>query len=682
MEQADEITLRGELSRLAAIVSVQNEIAAGGPDLARVARVVIERSRELTGAEGASLESLEAGAVVCYACVGIIAGLEGLRLDLDATLSGLCVRSGEALRCDDTVDDPRVDAELAARLGIRSLIVVPLSRGGDDVGVLKVVSSRPHAFADADVETLRLLSTLVAAGLAQAAALDALQASEERLRTLVEELGVILWQAEPYSQQPAFVSRSAETILGYPASTWVSEPGFWRARLDPDDRDETLAAATAAIAEGRDHELEYRLRAADGEYRVFRDIVRVLTDESGQAVQIQGVMVDITDRRRLEEQLRESQKMEAVGRLAGGIAHDFNNLLTAIQGYAELLQHRLPAGGVERGYAEEIRSAAQEAASLTRRLLAVGRRQLLNPEELPLNSVVERTESLLRRLAGERVELRTDLSPDAGHVRADPGQLEQVIVSLVDNARDAMPRGGVLTLRTLRVELDEREAEELELTPGRYAVLAVGDTGTGIDEAVLPHVFEPFFTTKELARGTGLGLASAHGIVRQSGGSISVQSAPGAGTTVEIYLPWVELPRHAPAKTAASPAPAAATVLVVEDEPVVRELVTEMLATAGYRVLAAGSGREALAAFDADGDVDLLLSDVVMPSMTGPELARQIRERRPDVRVVYMSAYSDEAVTGHGALELGDGFLAKPFSRDLLVETIGSALGRTGRPGD
>jgi two-component system, cell cycle sensor histidine kinase and response regulator CckA len=393
-------------------------------------------------------------------------------------------------------------------------------------------------------------------------------------------------------------------------------------------------------------------------------------------------MMDVSDRKRLEQQLIQSQKMEAVGRLAGGVAHDFNNLLTAISGYNELVLSQLPPGDPRRGHAEEIRRAADRAAGLTQQLLAYSRRQVLEPKVLDLNAVVSSMEKMLRRLIGEDVELATMQQPGLWPVRADPGQLEQVVLNLAVNARDAMPRGGRLQIATGNVAVDAASAlSGVALVPGDYAVLTVADNGLGMTPEVKARLFEPFFTTKEKGKGTGLGLSTVYGIVKQSGGYIWVDSEPGRGTAFRVYLPRchaepdrLEPPPASPESTTAG----SETILLVEDEPEVRNLVEKLLAMQGYTVLVAASPSEALQLCEKERRrIDLLLTDVVMPDMSGRELARRLEPSRPEMRVLYMSGYTEDAIGRHGVLDPEIAFLQKPFSPDALARKVREGLGAT-----
>jgi signal transduction histidine kinase len=384
--------------------------------------------------------------------------------------------------------------------------------------------------------------------------------------------------------------------------------------------------------------------------------------------------------RKSEEELRHSQKMEAVGRLAGGVAHDFNNLLTAIIGYAELIATRTSSNSLAKQNAELIRKAGEQAAALTRQLLAFSRKQILQPKVIDLNTLVVEMERLLRRVIGERFDLQS--LPDAknGRVKADPSQLEQVVLNLGVNARDAMPRGGKLIIRTENVTLDRQMASELgsSLRPGDYVMLSVTDTGAGMDEETMSHIFEPFFTTKGPGKGTGLGLATVYGIVRQTGGGISVESEPGKGSTFRIYLPQESRPIDT---SRAAPTPVEKTknfetVLVVEDEQIVRELVCEVLEDQGYNVLCAPDGIEALQQAEAyDGEIHLLVTDVIMPHMNGHELAGKLSELRPEMKILYVSGYSDNDIGDHGVLDPRYELLQKPFTPQTLARKIRDVIG-------
>jgi signal transduction histidine kinase/CheY-like chemotaxis protein len=379
---------------------------------------------------------------------------------------------------------------------------------------------------------------------------------------------------------------------------------------------------------------------------------------------------------RTQEQLRHSQKLEAVGRLAGGVAHDFNNMLTVINGYAESLYRGISKDNRWLGPVTQILQAGKRASLLTRQLLAFSRKQVLQPKIFNLNDVLRDMTKLLSRVIGEDIELSTVLASDASHIKADPGQMEQVIMNLAVNARDAMPHGGKLILETMNVELDENYTRKRdEVKPGRYVMLAVTDTGCGMTESVKARVFEPFFTTKEVGKGTGLGLAMVYGIIKQSGGHIAVYSEPDRGTTFKIYLPCggekAELPVFAATERQPVHQAATGTVLLVEDEDMVRELTKDVLQSNGYTVLEARHGVEALELYkDRIHSIDLTLTDVVMPQMNGRAFASNLLSIRPDMKILYMSGYTDNAITRTGILENGSAFLQKPFTADSLISKL------------
>jgi nitrogen-specific signal transduction histidine kinase/FixJ family two-component response regulator len=396
-----------------------------------------------------------------------------------------------------------------------------------------------------------------------------------------------------------------------------------------------------------------------------------------------GLVEDVTERRQLEEQLRQAQKMEAVGRLAAGLAHDFNNLLTVVIGYSDLLMQRLSADDRLRPAMEEIKKAGEQAASLTRQLLAFSRKQALQPQVLDLSSLLSNVDKMLQRVIGEDIELVTHLPPGLGHVKADPGQIEQVIMNLALNARDAMPQGGQLTLEAANVELDSSYASSHEsVVPGHFVMLAMSDTGTGMDAETQAHIFEPFFTTKEKGKGTGLGLSTVYGIIKQSGGNIWVYSEPARGTTFKIYLPRVDqaVELITPGELGVEElSQGSETILLVEDEEAVRSLAREVLECRGYHVLEAKGAIEALQVGEQHKErIHLLLTDVVMPQMSGRELAEHLAPLRPETKVLYMSGYADNAVVHHGLLDPGTALLQKPFTADALARKLREVLDSAG----
>jgi two-component system, cell cycle sensor histidine kinase and response regulator CckA len=400
--------------------------------------------------------------------------------------------------------------------------------------------------------------------------------------------------------------------------------------------------------------------------------------EHGEIIEIIGIGADVTDRRELEDQLRQSQKMEAFGQLAGGVAHDFNNLLTVINGYSALLARWHSPGEPTRVSVEEIRKAGERAASLTRQLLAFSRKQVLQPKVLNLNSVVADVGKMLRRLIGEDIDLLTVSEPSLGQIKADPGQIEQVILNLAVNARDAMPQGGQLTIETANVYLDDEYVRRhIFVQPGQYVMLAVSDTGCGMNAETRERMFEPFFTTKEHGKGTGLGLSTVYGIVKQSGGDIWVYSEVGRGTTIKVYLPRVAeaVGNDETRDTTAKLPQGRETVLLAEDEEQVRRIARVILEMNGYRVLEASGGDEALSIYKQhEGQIDLVMTDVVMPQMSGRELAQILERLQPGIKVLYMSGYTDDAIVRHGLLDQEIAFLQKPFTPEALTCKVREVL--------
>ncbi|MCS7269785.1 MAG: PAS domain S-box protein [Gemmataceae bacterium] len=504
----------------------------------------------------------------------------------------------------------------------------------------------------------------------------ALQERENFLRSLIRSIDGVVWEADPRTFRFTFVSERAERLLGYPLQQWYDEENFWANHIHPEDRERAVRFCQSATARGEDHHFEYRLVAADGRIVWVQDYVTVEKDEAGRVVRLRGIIVDITDRKRLEIQLLQAQKMEAIGRLAGGIAHDFNNMLTVILGYSQMLLQRLPADDPLREMVQTISDAGQRAATLTQQLLAFSRQTLVEPKLIHLGQFIHDMEKMLRRLIGEDIVLATASAGRLPPVRIDPGQLSQVILNLAVNARDAMPQGGHLTLECSTVELDEHYCRtHPEARPGRHVCLTVSDTGTGMTSEVKERIFEPFFTTKELGRGTGLGLAVVYGIVRQNGGHIEVYSEVGHGTTFKVYLPAAPEQTGTTQPVVEDIPRGHETILLVEDDEAVRGLAQTALQTYGYRVLLAADAMEALRVAEQHaGEIDLLLTDVVMPGMSGRELVEQLRQRLLGLKVLFMSGYTGDAVLRHGLVHAEVAFLQKPFTPASLARKVRDVL--------
>jgi two-component system, cell cycle sensor histidine kinase and response regulator CckA len=510
-----------------------------------------------------------------------------------------------------------------------------------------------------------------------------LELTANQLQSLFDNLDDVFFSVDIRERQIVQISPSCKRILGFPPQAFFSNPMLWKEITFPADRSQ-FAEAEADLSVGRSWQNETRIQRSSGEISWVQSKIKPFLDDTGALARIDGVISDISVRKQLEEQLRHSQKLEAVGRLAGGVAHDFNNLLTAILGYSELALNGLERGSELHQEIEEIKIAGERASSLTRQLLAFSRKQILDPKILDLNSVVSDVEMLLRRLIGEDILLTTILAPGVKPIRADRGQIEQVIVNLAVNARDAMPGGGRLTVETGDVELDETYVRGPARVPqGHYVMLVVSDTGTGMSREVQSHIFEPFFTTKEPGKGTGLGLATVYGIVKQSGGHIWVYSEPDKGTAFKIYLsPADRGERVTVAQTSGETrAPSrGGTILVAEDEEAVRKLIVRALRDRGYSVIEAADGEEALrVATQYRGRLDLLLTDTVMPGVSGPTLSEQLRIARPEVRVLYMSGYTGDAAVLNEILESGVAFLQKPFGPEVLAQKVSEVLTSKGK---
>lgn len=512
-----------------------------------------------------------------------------------------------------------------------------------------------------------------------------LAASEERFRLHFEHVPIGLFRAIPNGEllltNPAFAR-----MLGYDSPAELLTAKLSLATLEPTEEQSALLSELAEKGEVSSMDVSWSRK--DGTKAFVRVSAKAfLCNETGADQYFEGSAEDITERRLLEERYLQSQKVQAIGQLAGGVAHDFNNILTAIIGYSDLVLRKVTADPEVRRNVEEIKRAGERAAELTRQLLAFSRKQALQPRVFQLNTIVADMEKMLRRLVGEQVEIRTITTPNVGLVKADIGQVQQVLMNLVVNARDAMPKGGTLTLETANVVLDSEYARlNSDVSPGEYVLLAVSDNGMGMSSEVKARIFEPFFTTKAPGSGTGLGLATCHGIVKQSGGHIAVYSEFGHGTTFKVYLPRAtELQEDAvPRGESPELQGGSETVLLVEDEPVVRELGALVLSSLGYRVFEASNGREAITLIEQrrDNPFQLVVTDVVMPEMGGRELAQRLRELSPGTRLLYSSGYTHDAIEKTDLLEEGINFLQKPYTMSVLAGKIREVLdhGKQDRP--
>ena len=504
----------------------------------------------------------------------------------------------------------------------------------------------------------------------------ALRESDQRFREIAQHIREAFFVVDPVARRTVYVSPTWSEIWGRPEGEAYRDANMWSDAIHPDDRPGVLAGQEG-LAKGTPNIVTFRVIRPDGSIRWVRGRAFPVMSPAGTLTRIVGVAEDITELKQTEHQLLQAQKMEAIGRLAGGVAHDFNNALTAIMGYTDMVLQDLPDESEAAQDLTEVKKAAQHAAGLTRQLLAFSRQQVLEPVVMKVNDHLQNFQKMLRRVIGEDIQLRLALGHDIGNVRVDPGQLEQVLMNLVVNARDAMPLGGELVIETANAELSEEYADQHQpVVPGAYVMIAVSDTGQGMKAEVKARIFEPFFTTKETGHGTGLGLSTVYGIVKQSGGYIWVYSEEGNGTTFKVYLPIVDSPPDAPVKRRETSTVAGTeTILLAEDDAMIRPLTKGVLTKLGYTVMVAADLEEAMRlAAGQSGTLHLLITDVVMPGGSGRDLARQLTAQRPDLKVLYISGYTDDAISRHGMLEPGLNFLQKPFTPAVLARKVREVL--------
>jgi PAS domain S-box-containing protein len=584
----------------------------------------------------------------------------------------------------DIATDPLWSAytEIAEQFELRACWSEPIfSRDGSVLGSFAMYYAEPRAPSTQELESINIAARLAAIAIDRARADAALRLNEERLNFALTASKMGTWDWDIERDYVAW-SDGVEPLFGLAQGTFTRDfAGYLMLILDEDQGRVRAAIDTVLWGEAQDYMVEHRITWPDGSLRWLECKGRVYRRSDGTPARMAGTVADVSERKRSElalreseEQLRQSQKMEAIGRLAGGVAHDFNNLLTAIGGYSSLALLEFPLDDPRREYLEEIQRAGERGASLTKQLLASGRKQVLSPKPLDLNALVDDLTSLLRRVIGEDVELDWQRASAPAVVFADAGQLEQVIMNLAVNARDAMPDGGTLAIASSSVLL---EAGDVRAPEGRYVLLSVNDSGHGMDQETMARMFEPFFTTKDPGKGTGLGLSTVYGIVQQLSGSIRARSAVGRGTLFEVYLPERErdVLSEYPESIVPPVSGGAETVLLVEDESQVRKLVYEVLQSRGYRVLAAKDALEAIPLEENFPDrIDLLITDVVMPGMSGRELAQHLSATRPETKVLFISGYTDDALLRHGATTPGHGFLQKPFALEDLLLRIRALL--------
>jgi len=598
-------------------------------------------------------------------------------------LTEYVLRTGEPLLCTPEVFDRLVRQGQVELIGASSLdwLGVPLKAGSNTFGVLVVQSYNGHVrFAEKEKEILQFVSQQLASAIEYKRNEEALRRSEARYRSLVQSAVYGIYRSSLegrfFDVNPALI-----TMLGYDsAEDVVALDPRTDVFLDPSEQARVMGEFQRGA---RLDNVEVRWRRKDGSAITVRLSGRVVNSPEETAEVVEIIAEDITERRVLENQFRQAQKMEAVGRLAGGVAHDFNNLLMVISGYTEVLLEHTRKSNPMYPKIEAIHQATDRATTLTRQLLAFSRKQLLELKVVDLNIIVEDMERLLRPLIGENIELQTQLAPELGRTRADAGQIEQVIMNLVVNSKDAMPNGGKITIHSANAQLnhDDLRREYSYIQPGDYVVLSVTDTGQGMDKETQLRIFEPFFTTKEKGKGTGLGLSTVYGIIKQSGGYVLVESELRHGTTFRIYLPRVEdaLEPAGAVGALSSQTRGSETVLLVEDEESVRQLVRETLESKGYKVLEADHGEAALQlAADHAAEIDILITDVVMPGMSGRELSARLCATCPHTKVLYLSGYTEDAIAHEGVLESGTAFLQKPFTLQMLSRKVREVLGDRG----
>jgi two-component system, cell cycle sensor histidine kinase and response regulator CckA len=599
------------------------------------------------------------------------------RIAFDEGLPGWVAQHRQALVIPDVLVDPRVIApEWFRQHGLRSAYLVPIIHQDALLGVLAMNGWAPF---DLDAEARELLESFcgqAALAIRNAQLYQEARGTRDFLRSIAEHSPAGIVTTDVHGRITYWSPRTEE-LLGYRSDEVLGRPV---SELQRGGQDAARALMRRLRAEDRIREHEAEILARDGRWVECRFSLALLRDSAGAMVGTLAIVEDTSERKRLEAQLRQAQKMEAVGRLAGGIAHDFNNLLAVIMGHSDLIRSVLKKGDALAHDVEQIRRASERAASLTRQLLAFSRRQFLQPQVIDVSTLVGNLATMLRRLIAEDIHLDLRLDPAAGRVSADPGQLEQVIVNLAVNARDAMPQGGHLILETAPEVLDQTfVTAHPGSTAGAHVRLSIHDTGCGMGPDVMSHLFEPFFTTKEPGRGTGLGLSTVYGIVKQHRGYIDVVSEVGRGSSFGVYLPRVDARPTSERQTLKERLKPGSreTVLFVEDEVALRDLMHRVLVKGGYTVLAAGDGVEALALVEGHpGPIDLVVTDVIMPRMSGPDLAARLRARQPGIRVLYVSGYTADQLRAQADLGREATLLAKPFTSEGLLRKVREVLDR------
>jgi PAS domain S-box-containing protein len=681
----EKVVADRRLARLQGLARLSGVIASS-LDLDQVLSEIVRAAAQLMEAPAVGLwvanEAARTLAPRAFSDEHLAATYARRQIGFDEGLPGWVATHRQAVVVPDVFADGRILAvDWFRQHRLRSAYVVPIVHQDALLGVLALNGRAPFDLDPEDRELLESFVGQAALAIRNARLYEEARGARDFLRSIAEHspAGIVTTDVRG---RITYWSPRAEELLGYRPDEVLGRPV---AGLQRGGREAARALMRRLRAEDRIREHEAEILARDGRWVECRFSLALLRDSAGAVIGTLAILEDTSERKRLEAQLRQAQKMEAIGRLAGGIAHDFNNLLAVIMGHSDLIKGVLRKGDALAHDVEQIRRASERAATLTRQLLAFSRRQFLQPQVIDVNTLVGNLATMLRRLIGEDIQLELRLDPDAGRVSADPGQLEQVVMNLTVNARDAMPKGGRVILETAPAVLDQAfVVAHPGSTTGAHVRLSIHDTGYGMGPDVLSHLFEPFFTTKEPGRGTGLGLSTVYGIVKQHRGYIDVQSEPGRGSTFGVYLPRVD------AKSAPSERPAPRerlrpggreTVLFVEDEVALRDLMHRVLAKGGYTVLAAGDGLEALALVEAHpGRVDLVVTDVVMPRMSGPELAARLRARDPGVRLLYVSGYTADQLRPQTDLGVDATLLPKPFTSDGLLRKVREILDRPRPP--
>jgi PAS domain S-box-containing protein len=681
-----DVDLRTANARLRALINIGLELTSKR-DADRVLQHVCEAAYDLFGATYVTLGILNRNDRTVHRFVSCGADATDW-IKAGDPVSGIIetvIAERRTLRGDNPGGDP-------ARLqlpwfhpDVQAFLAAPIASPAQVYGWICLVGNEGRSFTEDDEHLVMALSGQVGRVYEleheisdRDRATEALRTAEERMRFALEAAGVGIWDMD-YTTGVIRWSEILESQYGLQPGTFGGTFEAFIERIHPDDRASVLETIAEAAKSGADFSIQNRAIGPDGAVRWLTAVGRIKLGEHGEPVRGVGISLDVTERRTLEDQYHQAQRMEAIGRLAGGVAHDFNNLLTVILGNCELLLADLGPDDPRQADVAGIQNAGRHAAGLTRQLLAFSRRQIIEPTLLDLNVVVADMREMLGRLIGEDVRVVLSLRASPARARADRGQVEQIVMNLAVNARDAMPTGGTLTIETANVDLDEHYAKtHLAVKPGPHVVLTVSDTGTGMTPQVQARLFEPFFTTKDVGKGTGLGLATVHGIVMRSGGSVNVYSEVGKGTSFNVYFPMADAAERAVAAPApvARPHAGAERILVVEDAEGLRKLTKRLLERQGYTVLVAANADEAIRLFEQNPSIDVLLTDVVMPGASGPELTARLVERRPALKVIYMSGYTEEAIVHHGVLDPGIAFLHKPFTSETLGGKIREVLDR------